>query len=387
LQRRVTCLWEEPAVARSYRAAVSLHGHTHHSKECLYFIVEFASRYRLLRLALAAKERKAKRESAIRVDFWKAYWTPPMPPLAAFRLERDQIEQKLGLASIISLTDHDTIAAPMLLRVVPEARQIPVSFEWSVPFRDTILHLGVHNLPSSRAEAMVKPLGDYTRSPLEPRLPELLSMLHENPEVLVILNHPMWDLAGIGKPRHLHTVSGFLAKFGMLVHALELGGLRSWEENQSVLQLAAGWNQSVIAGGDRHGCEPSAVLNLTEAETFSEFVRQVRKQRRSHVLFMPQYKEPFSLRMMQTVLDVIREYPDYSIGSRHWDQRVFHPDRKGTVRPLAALWQQPPGFIELIFSGMRLLEVGPVRRTMQLVLGKPEHEMRFVFGDRQEVAS
>ena len=85
-------------------------------------------------------------------------------------------------------------------------------------------------------------------------------------------------------------------------------------------------------------------------------------------------------------MDVIRDYPDYSIGSRRWDERVYHPDRNGTIRPLASLWKQPPGYIELIFSGVRLLEVAPVRRAMQLVLGKPEHQMRFVFGDRQEVA-
>jgi hypothetical protein len=87
---------------------------------------------------------------SIRVDFWKAYWTPPLPPLAAFRLERKQIENQLDLASLISLTDHDNIEAPMLLRVVPKARRIPVSVEGSVPFRDTVLHLGVHNLPSAR---------------------------------------------------------------------------------------------------------------------------------------------------------------------------------------------------------------------------------------------
>ncbi len=386
MQRKVTCLWEEPNVARSHRTAVSLHGHTNHSKECLYFIVEYASRHRLLRWALATQERRAKRATAVTVDFWKSYWTPPLPPLTAFRLERDQIEQKLGLASIISLTDHDSIEAPMLLRVVPEARQIPVSFEWSVPFRDSVLHLGVHNLPSGGAETIVKQLGEYTQNPVEQRLPEMLRMLHDHPEVLVVLNHPMWDLAGIGKARHLHTLSGFVAKLGMFVHAFELGGLRSWEENQSVLHFAEGWNQPVIAGGDRHGCEPSAVLNLTEAESFGEFIREIRKERRSHVLFMPQYKDPFSLRMMQTLLDVIRDYPDYSTGSRRWDERVYHPDCNGTIRPLASLWSQPPGYIELIFSGVRLLEVAPVRRAMQLVLGKPEHQMRFVFGDRQEVA-
>jgi hypothetical protein len=37
-----------------------------------------------------------------------------------------------------------------------------------------------------------------------------------------------------------------------------------------------GWDQTIISGGDRHGCEPSAVLNLTNAKTFSEFIDEIR---------------------------------------------------------------------------------------------------------------
>jgi hypothetical protein len=274
----------------------------------------------------------------------------------------------------------------MLLRVVPEARRVPVSVEWSVPFRDSVFHVGVHNLPSTAAESMMMDLADFTKNPVERRLPELLRMLHDNPDILVILNHPMWDLSGIGKARHVATLSAFVAELGMFIHAFELGGLRTWEENQTVLHFAEGWNQAVIAGGDRHGCEPSAVINLTEAESFTEFVHQIRKERKTHVLFMPQYKEPVALRTAQTLLDVIRDYPDYPIGSQRWDERVYHPDVNGVVRPLSALWQKTPDFIEFAFAGVRLLEVGAVRRAMQLALGKPEHEMRFMLRDGQEVA-
>ena len=386
MQSKVACLWKEPEAVGRYHTAVSLHGHTNHSKEGLYFIVEFSSRRPLLRRALASQERRAQTKSAITVDFWKAYWTPPLSPLAAFRLERDQIESRLGLASMVSLTDHDNIEAPMLLRVMPEARNIPISVEWSAPFRDTTLHLGLHNLPSSRAEAIMTQLREYTKAPREQHLRDLLQMLHQDRDVLIVLNHPMWDLAGIGRERHLSTLSGFLAKLGMYIHAFELGGLRSWEENQDVLHLAEGWNQLVVGGGDRHGCEPSAVLNLTNAETFVEFVHQIRHDRRSQVLFMPQYAEPFTLRILQSLLDVIREYPDYSTGSRRWDDRVFHPDRHGVVRPLAALWDKPPLFIELFFSIVRMLEMEPVRRTMQRALAKPEHQMRFVLGNQEALS-
>jgi hypothetical protein len=387
LQRKVTCLWKEPGAAKPYRTGVSLHSHTNHSKEKLIFILEFASRYGPIRRALASEERRAEREGkVIAVDFHKAYWTPPLPPLAAFELEKNQIEQVLGLDSMVSLSDHDNIEAPMLLRVVPEARRIPVSVEWTAPFQNAIFHLGVHNLPSSRAETMMAALAEYTRDPVDQRLPELLSMLHETPEILVILNHPFWDLARIGAEPHARALRTLLCRHGQFIHGLELSGIRSWQENQAVLHLSEECNQLVISGGDRHGCEPNAALNLTNAESFTEFVHQVRKEKNSHVLFMPQYTEPFTLRVLQTLLDIIREYPDYSTGSRKWDERVFHPDRVGVYKPLAGLWVAPPVYVQYFFAAVRLLEKTPVKRAVQFVLAKPQQEIGFVPGDRQEVA-
>ena len=388
MQRSVTYLWQQPSAPRRYRSGVSLHGHTNHSKEGLYFIAEFVAKHTLLRRAMAHQARRASDISAITIDFSKSYWTPPMPALAAFQLERDQIENLLGVSSMVSLSDHDNIEGPMLLRVIPETRKIPVSLEWTVPFHDTTLHLGLHNLPSARAEAMVADLQEFTRNPGEKRLEELLSMLDENREVLVVLNHPLWDLAGIGQERHASLVSSFVAKHGMFIHALELGGLRGWEENQATLQFAEGWNQPIIGGGDRHGCEPSAILNLTDAETFPEFVDEVRRQRRTHVLFMPQYAKPQPVRVIQTLLDVIREYPEYPVGSRRWDERVFHPDRNGRIRPLAALWTKPAPFIQVIFAALRLMDIYPVRGAVERLLGKPDRQMRFDPrpGNNQEVA-
>jgi len=385
LQRKVTCLWKDSAAPQPYRTGVSLHSHTNHSKEGVYFIVEYAARHRLLRRALAAEERRAIRLNSTKLDFLKAYWTPPLPPLAAFELERNQIERELGLASMVSITDHDNIEAPMLLRVVPEARRIPVSVEWTVPYKDATFHLGVHNLPSGSAETIMQRLREYTLQPVDHKLKELLQLLHENPDVLVVLNHPLWDLGGIGRERHESTLRAILCEQGEYLHALELSGIRSWEENQAVMQLAEACNQLVISGGDRHGCEPNAALNLSHAESFTEFVHEVRKERRSHILFMPHYDEPYTLRVLQTLLDVIRESPDDSNGSRHWDERVFHPDQAGVIRPLSALWKRPPYYIRHFFSVVRLLEMAPVRTAMRFALARPQ-QGAVALGGRQEVA-
>jgi hypothetical protein len=383
LQRKVTCLWKEPGAAQQYRTGVSLHSHTNHSKEGLYFIAEYAARHWPLRKALASQEKKAQHKSAITVDFWKGYWTPPLPPLAAFALEKNQIEQSLGLQSMVSISDHDNIEAPMLLRVVPEARRVPVSVEWTAPFQDATFHLGVHNLPASRAESIMADLAEYTRCPKDERFPALLSGLHQIPELLVVLNHPLWNLGGIPQERHEAALRTLLCKAGQFIHALELNGMRGWQENQSVLHLSQACNQQVISGGDRHGCEPNAILNLTNAESFTEFVYQIRRERFSHVLVMPQYGDPYVLRILQGLLDATREYP--SIGSRSWDERVFHPDRSGVIRPLSELWDNPPFYIRYFFSFVRLLEMAPVRNVL-LAFAKPQEQVRFALGETQEVA-
>jgi len=101
---------------------------------------------------------------------------------------------------------------------------------------------------------------------------------------------------------------------------------------------------------------------------------------------MPQYTESSTLRILQTLQDVIREYPDYSIDSRCWDDRVFHPDFAGVIRPLSSLWKRPPFYIRHLFSLVHLLQSTPVRRFVQFALAKPQQDVRFVLGNGQEVA-
>jgi hypothetical protein len=82
----------------------------------------------------------------------------------AYDLESSQIHA-LGLRALVSLTDHDNIDAPMLLRTVTSARGIPVSTEWSVPFQGTEFHLGVHNLPSADGVSLDAALQRLPRQP------------------------------------------------------------------------------------------------------------------------------------------------------------------------------------------------------------------------------
>ena len=358
---KLSYFWRRPNLTGDIRAAVSLHGHTNRSKESLHFLPKLAQKFPTLHAALE----KQRKRSPVPVDFVRAYWTPPLTPKLAYEIEREQIENILGMMSLVSLTDHDNIDAPILLQTMFGDARTPVSVEWSVPFGGTVFHLGVHNLPIGRAQEIMADLAAHTRTPSDKRLTELLAMLHESPDVLLVFNHPFWNQSGVGEQRYGETLNRFLRYSVRFLHAFELNAMRGSKENDAAVKLAERWQRPLISGGDRHGCEPSGALNLTRATSFAEFVHEIRHQRRSHVLLMPQYADPLSIRTMRTVLDVIRNYPEFPVGSQRWDERVFHPDQTtGTDRPLCMFWKAPPKFVEQILGGIRLME----NTTLQWVL-------------------
>jgi hypothetical protein len=374
-QTRISCLWKQPDAALKYQAAVSLHSHTNRSKESLGFIPQFAERTPLLNWALNHQYKRAR----VPVDLTKAYWTPPLSPERSLQTETGQIENGLGLAGLVAITDHDNIEAPLTLRAATQGREIPIAMEWSVPFENAIFHLGIHNLPPNRAVGITSELLEYARNPASGNLGDILQMLDDLPEVLVIFNHPLWDLYGMGFEKFLQVVDRFLQKYVRFLHAFELNATRSCKENHGVIALSDRWQRLMISGGDRHGCEPSGAVNLTRAQSFSEFADEVRGEQRSHVLFMPQYTESLTLRTIQTLLDVIREYPDFEEESRRWDDRVFHPDLIGNNidRPVSYYWKAPPAFLRRVFSFVRLLENPATRRAMaRLLPGKADLELK-----------
>ena len=387
--RRISYLWKDADAARGFSTAVSLHSHTNQSKETLDFLANLGNQYPLLRPILARGERRAQQRYGISVNYANAWWTPPLTPRLAFDLESRQIEKQLSLQPLVSITDHDTIAAPMLLRTVASARHIPVSVEWSAPFGgDQAFHLGIHNLPSDTGAEWMKTFEQYTveaGTPAEKgkRLTEILAALHALPNVLIVFNHPMWDLYLIGADKAAQRVQEFLDANHEFMHAFELNGLRHWEENRSVKHLARTWNKLLISGGDRHGLEPNANVNLSNAESFTEFVHEIRYQGRSHVLFMPQYAQPWKHRILESTLDAIRDYPEFPQGSRYWDERVFHPDSNGVIRPLRELWPgdgNAPWYMQKAIETVRLMGSSAVSGSLKMAWSE-SRQLRFALGE------
>jgi hypothetical protein len=265
-------------------------------------------------------------------DFSKIYWTPPLSPREAYGLERGQIE-KIGLASLISLTDHDNVEAGKQLRMLAETSSTPISAEWTVPYADTEFHIGVHNLPASRADRWMSEFAAYTKEPKSDRLREILADLNDEANVLIVLNHPYWDAESVGPTEHRETLKNFLKEFLPFFHAIELNGMRSRRENREVLQLGKALDMPVISGGDRHGCEPNAALNISRAESFPEFVHEVRNERRSEILLMPQFFDALPLRLIENAWHALADAPG-EFGRRHWMTRVFI-EQDGKAAPLS----------------------------------------------------
>jgi hypothetical protein len=338
---QITSNWREPLTAALYSTGVSLHSHTSLSEETLNFIQAMGVRFPGVSLLQRHYEKLCFKRYGIKLDFDRANWRPPLQPRMAYDVEAKQI-QRLGLYPLVSITDHDTIEGTLLLRAVPSSRHIPMSVEWSAPYGQTEFHLGIHNLPSGDGVAWMKRFAAFTAAPRnsdrDRELMMFLRELHEQPQVLIILNHPLWDLYKVGESLHLAELRRFLSEARSCIHALELNGLRHAQENRAIGRLARETGHLLISGGDRHGLEPNANLNLTCAMNFTDFVEEIRIDRRSHIHFMDQYRQRWEQRILRSTLNAVTDFPQFMPGWQRWDDRVYHPDAHGEMRQLSQLW-------------------------------------------------
>jgi hypothetical protein len=370
-QSRIRML--ERGVINGYRTGVSLHCHTQHSKEVLDFIPYYASRIPIVAGRFKKVMKDYRQQNGRDIDFTRAYWTPPLSARKVYDLEKEQIENTLDAGALISITDHDSIESGSLLHALENYKKIPVSVEWTVPFGDAYVHLGVHNLPAEYSAKIMSELAEFTTQPIEERLAELLEMLNEIPSVLIVFNHPLWDIELMGQERHMIMVKDFLVQHGRQIHALEVNGFRSSQENLGTIKLAEIWGYPIVSGGDRHGCVANTTLNVTNATSFDEFVSEIRTDKHSEVLLMPQYKENLYLRMFEAADDILRHYPQHPLGRQYWTERIFIRHQDGTEQPLKTLWQNgTPSWIQAPLAMMRVMGSRRFRPAMRLMFTRQE---------------
>ena len=365
----VTTLHADDAHIARYTTAVSLHAHTNRSREGMSFIRPYLDRIPLV-LRLARQEMKDyEQRNGRRMDFGDAWWQPPVLPMEVWDSEKAQIERGLGLRALLSITDHDSIDACLSLRDVVDGEHVPVSFEWTVPYGRGFLHLGVHNLPEAEGPALFEALTAFTAQPAGRCLEPLFERLSANPDTLVVLNHPIWDLAGIGPGPHASMLRSFLDEFRDHLHAIELNGYRSAAENRAAAALARAVDMPLVSGGDRHGRAPNSLLNLTTATSFGEFVREIRVERRSVNLVMPDYLDALVARKLRVAADVMRDYPSHPEGQRHWTERIFYRQDDGTVERLCDHWTDGgPVWVRAVIGAFERATRAPFLPALRLLV-------------------
>jgi hypothetical protein len=300
------------------------------------------------------------------VDFAKGWWHPPISPRALFDSETAQIDRRFGIASIVSLTDHDEIAGGLELQRWFAAGRAPVSFEWTVPFVTGFFHLGVHDLPPFSAREWFVRLSSFTAGTSCEPLMDLLQELNAA-GVFLVFNHPLWDLAEVGAEVHAVRLREFLDAYGSLLHAVEINGYRSWRENGGVRRLSTERGLPLISGGDRHALAPNAVLNLTRAASFAEFAAEVRDGL-SHIVVMPEYQEHLAARVLASVADVLASYRVPRAGWQRWTDRVSC-ESDGAIRPLTYHWPDGgPLWVRVAIGTFRVITAPALLRVWRVVL-------------------
>jgi hypothetical protein len=354
-------------------SGISLHCHTLHSRELLDFVPYYAERIPVFstfwRRAMESRTRLVGEAPNIRAG----YWEPPLSGIDVTESEEKSI-RSLGLSPIVSITDHDSISANLELRETPGSVHVPISMEWTVPYQKAFFHVGVHNLPHGCCDLIYRELLEYTFAEGTPdvgRLRTLLNSLNEIPEVLIVLNHPIWDIEMIGQRDHEAALRGFLADFSSEIHALEVNGFRSLAENLEVVQLAEDIGLPTISGGDRHCCQANTVLNISNASTFDEFVYEIRVERRSRIIVTPEYHVPLPSRQLASIGQILGDYAHFPAGRRRWSDRVHYDANDGLgIRSLTDHWGgRRPMWTFAVIGLIRMLGRPAFRRFIAEYIG------------------
>jgi hypothetical protein len=367
--QRPRVLRQPENLGKHAKTGVSLHCHTLHSRETLDFIPYYAERIPVVSYFWEKECRRYQARNGKFPDFTVGYWSPPVSGEEVYTSEKEQLNGA-GLDALVSITDHDCIDANLELNARRLNDEVPISMEWTVPFDYAYFHVGVHNLPPRNAVEIKNRLLAYTSDPQlqnNTRLHELFSYLNSLPDVLIVLNHPVWDIEMIGEIRHLCLLESFIAEHGQWIHALEVNGFRSWSENQEVVKIAGIFGFPIVSGGDRHCLNHNSMVNITDATTFAEFADEIRNQHRSEIVVMPEYHLPLAWRQTRSMSQILGNYPEAPVERRQWTDRVHLPgDDDKQLHPLSHHWRDgAPGWLPLAMWVLRIFG----HRVMRPVFG------------------
>jgi hypothetical protein len=93
--------WQSPNIPAGFRSGVSLHSHTMYSEESLDMVPRYTGKVPYLGRAIRNQELEYHRLNSKHFSFGDAFWTPPLAPRQAYRLEEKQIKRKFKLPALI----------------------------------------------------------------------------------------------------------------------------------------------------------------------------------------------------------------------------------------------------------------------------------------------
>ena len=235
----ISYLWRDQKAPRGFRTGVSLHSHTNQSQETLDFLANFGNQYPLTRPLMSRLERRSEADSRDAHQLCGQLLDAADDPQAGLRSgKQPDREARPGADGLhhrprqyqgAHAAAHGSQRAPAFRSRWSGARPTAACSRSTSAFTTC-------PAPGDRVDG--RPSTDFTANPSDARLTEILAALDKEPNVLVVFNHPMWDLYMIGKEKHEFLVNEFLQKNGAFLHALELNGLRHWDENRAVRRLA-----------------------------------------------------------------------------------------------------------------------------------------------------
>ena len=292
---------ECPHPDREFGYAVSLHNHSCHSVEkpaALNNVVKLA----YMRPWSGILQKSFGLSGVPDLNYAEITFNPPYTPEDVYQMEA-AAAANWGFNGVhLAITDHDEFAGSLdLLRSRPDLNgRIAVSEELSLWFQGHLFHLGVSRMPEREVEETHARIQAAARGG---RYDELFETLAAS-GCLVVLNHP---LVAWGPGAETIPVTELLSRYGWAIHALEVNGMRTREENDRVLELARRWRKPVVGGGDSHLLVASSVLSLSRAATFADFVAEV-KDGHAVPFVTPNYFAPIRWKLFLRVIFFISHY-------------------------------------------------------------------------------
>src|SRR5581483_9551385 len=89
--------WQDRSVQSDFRTGVSLHSHTMYSEESLEMIPRYTAKVLYVGRTIGRQSEEFNKKTGFHFDLANAFWTPPLSPRQAYRLEEKQIQRKFRL--------------------------------------------------------------------------------------------------------------------------------------------------------------------------------------------------------------------------------------------------------------------------------------------------